>query len=113
MAERPDPTPWALYDAIQDIKEDIRSYSAASVPVATFSLTVKQIDDKFKDQGRELGDLRATLKEQAAAHQVTRQEFIQRAEDTRKSRAQMWTAIAAGFVPSVATFVFTLISKGH
>jgi C4-dicarboxylate-specific signal transduction histidine kinase len=83
-----------------EIREDRKSYLA----LAVWQVEKSNFEERFRNQGREIGELRTTLKtmetEKDAEHKAlnielaaVRKEGAERTEAARKARAQTWLAI--------------------
>ena len=85
----------------QEVREDRKSYLALVV----WQVEKANFEERFRAQGREIGELRTTIKtmetEKDAEHKAfnvelagVRKEGAERTEQARKARAQTWTAIS-------------------
>lgn len=108
--ERPEPDGWSLLDAINTMREELRTFITGTVTTSTLALVQKAWDDKDQAKGREIGDLRAQLRQLAEEHDTWEKRALDREDDQRRQRGQLWIGLCTVAVSSIATLIITLIT---
>lgn len=101
MAGEQEPGGWELLRAIKGIETRLDSFTSGYVPLAVYATLVETVRELKQDL-----DTERTARERDTS--AIRKEL----DEARKTKAQMWTAIALLVVGGIVTVVIGVINKG-